>query len=479
MMGSHTGRCRFWWAVPAVLLLGSGPGGAAPPAGPPIPVREDTHLFRRILQANGFQPLHHGGELLDAPERTLFVVLGDTACLGINGEGWLREFLNEGGAVLIASDRVAPTGQVFAAIRSASGVALTSDVFLPPPHPGMLYRGRPDCPFLQPVGGRRLALLGDPTRNNDPPLQVVVSAPARLEPLKGGPASVVPVAILPRLLRGPEWLFAVGGDVGKGRILVLASPSVFSNEMIHSRADDPQPRQNAEFAARCVRWLAGGRRDRVLLFNEGVVQDDFTIPITLKNVPAPPLTEQQLVALADAGLHELEEQNAFNHGILQWLAEHNTPPQRLARWAVIALAVLALGYGVYRVGVKGRHKLDTNLPLLGAAVGGHIPQAVLLEQRAHTLHKTGNLWEVARELARQWFAAAGAEPAVAGAPGPRVKVRGAWWHRWGVGRRVRRLWRLAYAAAAVRVSAAGLERLRAELAELEEARAQGDLLLTN
>ena len=49
-------------------------------------------------------------------------------------------------------------------------------------------------------------------------------------------------------------LFAVGGTVGKGRVLVLADHSIFINRMIL-----PRETGNLEFAANCLHWLRGGR----------------------------------------------------------------------------------------------------------------------------------------------------------------------------------------------------------------------------
>jgi hypothetical protein len=475
MNGSHARRRGAWWIATAVLVLGPALVPAAPFRIPPtVPLREDTHLFRRILALNHLKPLEHFNELDGDPAHSLLVVFGDTQCLN-RGRDWLRTFVENGGAVLIASDQAA-SDAVKHEIRSISGVAITGE-FVDGPHEWS-YRGRRDCPIVQPARNVQPDLFADPLGQPNQPLLVATNSPSYLErPRFGTP--VPALAYLPaegRVLGQTFFVcFGVGGTLGEGRVLVFASKSIFSNELLAASRSDP--RKNAEFAARCVRWLKEGGRDRVLLVNEGVIQDDFSIPITLKDVPVPQPTEQQFVVMIDEGLAELEEQNAFNHGLIKWLAEHNVSTETLGRWALVALALIAVCYAVYRVGVKARHKHDPNLPLLGAAVGTHLPKALALEQRERTLHRSGNLWEVARELARQWFVAAGAEPVAAGASGPHVKVSGGWWRRWRVGRRVRRLWRLAYGSAAVRVSAGGLRRLRAELAALDGALQRGDVSL--
>ncbi len=61
---------------------------------------------------------------------------------------------------------------------------------------------------------------------------------------------------------------------------------------------------------------------------------------------------------------------------------------------------------------------------------------------------------------------------------PRVTVRGGWWQRQRIGRRVTRLWRLARGEAPILTSPAALNRWLRELEELKTALANGTIQLT-
>jgi hypothetical protein len=143
-------------------------------------------------------------------------------------------------------------------------------------------------------------------------------------------------------------------------------------------------------------------------------------------------------------------------------------------YAVILLSVLLVGFAGFRLLTRGRHRAEPAVLPLARAAALHVPTAPLLEQRHQALLRGGNVWEAARGVARQWFAAAGAP---AGEAVPHVVVEGGWWERWVMRRRVRRLWRLAYGPRPVRVSLRALRRLVGELEELSVALANGSLRL--
>src|SRR5437867_4437759 len=100
------------------------------------------HAFRHVLKkVNRLTPLKELGDLRDVrPEDTVVIVFGDLACLDQlaqdHGVG-LRQFVDRGGAVLIASDRMG--GQSF---REEFGVRITGlAVTLPPSRRPLLAPG--------------------------------------------------------------------------------------------------------------------------------------------------------------------------------------------------------------------------------------------------------------------------------------------------------------------------------------------------
>jgi hypothetical protein len=273
--------------------------------------------------------------------------------------------------------------------------------------------------------------------------------------------------------------FAVGGERGDGKVLVLADHSIFINEMML-----PTDNGNVEFTYNCIDWLRakpdGGKRHKVLFVEDGTVHTDLDVP--LKNVPIDPAElpgilyahRNELAAGVEQELARLENRNALNEGLLDFLSDLGLTEDRLERVAIIVLSALLVGLAGYWVMTRGRHRAEPSVLPLARAVALHVPTAPLLEQRHQALLRGGNVWEAARGLARQWFASAGAS---AGQTPPRVVAEGSWWERWLLRRRVRRLWQLAYDPRPVRVSLRALRRLFGELEDMSVALANGSLRL--
>jgi hypothetical protein len=247
---------------------------------------------------------------------------------------------------------------------------------------------------------------------------------------------------------------------------VLADHSLFINDMMLQ--DD---NGNIDFTYNCLDWLTGGAepRDRVLFVEEGDVQTAFDIP--LKEVPLPLPPVEALVPLADDALARMEREDAFNKLLLGLV-----PFETIWVALVLLLTGLLAGYGFYRLS-HARHRVDVWAPLLETVLARHAPAQTLMEQRHRALLGRGNLWEPARSLVRQWFEEVGAAPAGGAAAEPRLRVAGTWWRRWALGRKVRRLWRVAYGAAPVPVPPQEFARLLANLEEVKAALASGALAL--
>jgi hypothetical protein len=393
-----------------------------------------------------------------------------------------------------------------------------------PSDPGRVYGGSGYCPFVQPITdpsggsanvlstlaeligvGQRPALFRNP-HPDQPDLSVATNAPSRLElqgwlprtglyrlarlpacrdenvffnqtPRMNSPPSS-PQPNSPQIRRGRggrSWryeapLFAVGGNLGKGRILVLADHSIFINRMIL-----PRDNGNLEFAANCLHWLRGGvsslpeamkamnnargmreitgERDRLLCWDDGEVRTHFEVP--LKSVPITPPwgAEPAIVAAIDQALARAEEQNAFNRNLLEGLLDEGWTMRRLGKSALYLLTFAFLLLLGYRVVWRERYRIDLGVPRLARVVAQHEPKSSLLEQRRWAMLRAGNVWETAHQSARLCFQSAGIP--LTGTSPPRITTEGGWWRRWRVARRVGRLWELARGTAPARIQDEG------------------------
>ena len=521
--------------VPPCSALGlHAPGGLTPPSGPRKEPSYDrrTDAFRRLLFELGFKPLQSFGELEENPNESLFILLGNPQCLSSSphyfSEG-VRSFVAQGGAMLIATD-MKTDDEAGENLKKLAGVTVTGQTLVVRAMPQIgldtPYCNLPYCPFVEPVEdstilGAVAAFIGAGSkpdlfrRNPDQPhLKVATNAPSYLK-LSGGwlPLGIHKLARLPQVClheeigpsvttssgkypfvneEGP--LFAVGGSIGKGRVLVLADHSIFINRMIL-----PLDNRNLEFAANCLHWLRGGvstpmeglralnspeglqqiagQRNRVLFWDDGTIRNNFEVP--LKKVPMPPVfpSEPAIVAAIDKTIAKLEENDSFNHALLEQIDNLPGGRERLIRSAVYLLTFAALLLLAHRFLWRTRHRPELAVPSLSKALREHEPKGPLLDQRRRALLRSGNVWEVGHRLARECFASAGVVLTSASPPRA-VMSRGGRWQRWRVNRRIARLWRLARGDAPKPLSSAALKLRLRELDELKTALANGTIELT-
>jgi hypothetical protein len=431
--------------------------------------QEGTNAFRHILHQKKLQPIRDeltfdlvlSGAGQCAPSQTLLIVLGDTSILDGLLRGRLRTYIAEGGAALIATDRL--TGRE---LERAFGIGVSGTFVTVPPTSSSAYRGSAECPFVKVLARWHPSLMFqalDRIATNRPSYLVLTDQP-RLLPLAGYPEDSEP-ANVPDMSKRPVVrfmppLFAVGGQLTAGRVLVLADHSVFINDMMLKTDND-----NVAFATLCIDWLTeSGKRDRVLFVEEGTVQTSFEVP--LKELPPPPLPSlEQIEEAAEQILLEMEEQDAL-HRILY----DNVSGEGVLRSLLLMLSVGLLAYGMVRL-LRGRHRIEPHAPLLETSLARLAPETPLVDQRHRALLRDGNLWEPAREFARHCLAAVAA-PATTGAP-PALTVHGGWWRRWALRRRVLQLWQLAYDNRPRRISPQEFGRLVGQINRLKQAWAEG------
>jgi len=394
-------------------------------------------------------------QLSAQPENTLLIVLGKTDVLDSLPIS-LDEFLRRGGAALVATDRDADQE----ALRPL-GVSVIGKPVQIDPNSQYAWLGLADCIYVQsrdagqPVfkGLKKVATnVAGHLRLREAGLSIWAAFPNG-STVEGKPAP---------FLR--SFAFAAGGTWDKGRVLVLSDHSVFINGMLWQPDLD-----NLAFSYNCINWLTElGKRNRVLFIEEGNLQTRFDIP--LKEIPFPPA--EAVVRFANSVLRGLEEENRFNLLIHEAVGRINYRPFMRA---LLALSVLAIGViGLIWLSMA-KHHWEAGTPILESGLAQLVPSVPVVDQRHRMMLREGNFWEVARDMARQGLEPIFGAPVQAQPTLPEMRISGNWQRAWQLRRRVKRLWRLAYADAPRRMTAKQLTRLRAEIDMVKTAFANGSL----
>jgi hypothetical protein len=468
------GRCWFPFAALTWGLLLAFPSLAnAQPQLPPINP-QGTEAFRLILHRSRLKPVTHLKDLEEKnPQETLIILFGDLKPLKDIDEavGGLRRFLDNKGAILIASDRF-ENAQL---LREKFNV-VPSDTVVYNPNPKMAFGGKPSFPFVTRFPLRDHPLFQGVTR-------LATNAPSYLE--QRGPLEDLHV-----LAQFPEGctregrmglqgnpIFAVGNDAAEGRKLILAGHGVFMNDEMYNKPD------NINFTRNCIDWFTRSRdkkvyRPNVMLYVDGQLIKQFKVP--LRRLPGPPIPELELINRTILGL---ERENFFNKltlavagtgGSDNLNARMMIGRMRVLRWLGIVLGAIVLMY-LFRRLWWGRYHREIKAPLTASHLSGHVSNEVLLHQRQRGMLFEGNLWEAAREVARQCFAHYSERSLTFPPPKPQVVVRSSDRRR-RLGKQVARLWDLAYGQP-IPVQPARFRDILDEAEEVKEALASGDLVL--
>lgn len=337
-------RMARWWYIWAAVLVGASPVEAQLRARRPF--AEDYHRFRSILHAQGLQPLQALAELNESAQETLLIVLGGTNILAQTPGPGLREFIRDGGALLLATDRetVPLVGELFGAKVSGFQVAASA--------PGEYYRDLPDCPLIW-KGNELFPPFRD--LRPEPDKVIATNRPSYLTPATRGPN-------VPRLgsMAGAWYDHRWGGanavltfalvfqpDIRNPadgqRIVLLADHSIFINSMMLQRDNG-----NAWFTQNLVRWLTNdGGRKKVLFLDDGQVQK--RLKVTESEIPdlnAPPLQHLPIppMEVLNQLLATSQENDIFNRLILERFSMN-----QILSAAALWLSGGFLVYGFYRL----------------------------------------------------------------------------------------------------------------------------------
>jgi hypothetical protein len=469
----------------------------AAPAAAQIPF-DGSEVFRFALHMKGLKPLTQPGLALGKPNGTMIVIVGDTSQLATTIPSLqLREYVLQGGAVLIATDRNPQMLRFDRGWGDAFGITVTgqqlrgqqqncygNDVNRPFVWPHMLGRPvfDPQSPYLLFEGllkaDNRAVATDKPSEmrvGNPPPLEFTVDALADYAPgtqyLRGG-------AVFDRT-------FAVSLQSQRkqfGRLLVFANGSVFANGMMGFRKDDNAEKGfsfdngNWELANRTIDWLKrtenDGERSQCLFIENGKIIDQFAIPIPPK--PKPPIPELPPEVMANLVLtymnpliDEAQKKNFFNRVIEGWLGF-----PRLLRWFIILMTILFL-FTCLRWMIRGRSKIDPRTTMTPNAQAGLLPRGGVVTQRTAAQIEVGNLYEAASRRVRDRFDVLGARP---GADGhmPAVLIAGDV-PDWPILRRtVEWLWTIGYGGQPVNIPTGDWDRMNSLLERVMVRASRGD-----
>lgn len=425
-------------AVLALVGLLALPSRAQPPAErrEPIPTLPATgsEAFRGLFRFHKVEPVRPGG-LAEADYADLIVVvLGrvrPAAPGAIDPAPYTQRALRNGGAVLIATEEPGSLSRLF---PDQPNVQITGESVLSPEDRGA-YADLPHCPFVvprlpgdfdklmwqvtapDPEWGLFLGI--DRLATNVPGALRVTSESRHTRGRLAGypPGSRINRRGRPEPTLPPDRLFAVGGS-GRAdlpfRSLVLADPSVFSNQMMAPPPDMP-PNQNVAFADRVVQWLRGPTdRSKCLFIENGIPRTDFDVVRYEALQEMPPLPVPPMPDPLDPELQR-KVTDAINRGIANWqdddrpneiVAGTDSRFNRVLRFLASVAAVVLLVLLVRRVW-RGRHEPDVPpIPTDTGRVAGTAPPGSLARRREEIL-QAGDFGGVVREYLQELFASRG------------------------------------------------------------------------
>jgi hypothetical protein len=347
-----------------------------------------------------------------------------------------------------------------------------------PPNSELAYRGKEEeCPLVDPIPNDDIPIFRNLTTVATNRPAYFINLRSELKTLAVFPGDCwIDIKIgkqsakstLKDALRFVPACFAAGGDVGKGRVLVLSDHSVFINEMMIQTDND-----NFDFAYNCIDWLqrsgSDGKQTRtqVLFLDEGEIVTNFDVPVTDVPLPSMEIINRMLVKMG--------QENLFNRMIL---GPNDKNFGDILRVIIVALTTALAGFGCYRF-LQARHGIEPKEPLFSAKAAQATPDAVLTMQRHMAMVKADNFWEAAHHMARDWFLANAPdllpEPAKTSARRSVLElfwVDEGWWRRRALKKKIQAVWEVA-AGPPRRLSASEFAHFVTQFEEIKAAVAKG------
>lgn len=255
-------------------------------------------------------------EALQSPRATMIMCVGP---VGLLEEVDLFEFVQKGGALIIATEQPATPGVESLLWKTLGTVPTGNEVYsASPENPEHAYQTQEICPRIQATGNNKHPWFFRDNQESKP----ATNRPTAFR--KGHPAVQMGEfcgAVIPNQ---PKYITATT-DVGNGRIGLLGDASIFTNLML-------QAPDNINFALNVTEWAREGKnqtRSRLLLIVDGAaVPRPFTPPLILPPLPMPnPETlldklyqgAEGLVQGVEKGLDDMDNRDALNQSAQQMI----------------------------------------------------------------------------------------------------------------------------------------------------------------
>lgn len=497
---------------------------------------EGTEGFRALLASRGLKPIEDPAEALQDPKHTLVIAFRGANRFGNSypdqigklGFDPKREFVDQGGALFFASDQSMGLGgsgwnrsfgfQITGSILSSAEVG-----------PDLCYKRNPQCPFVRGIDNSVPDLFQPSKLGKRRPLdevaeslrRVATNRPSYLLPAGDKLDDLARFEQAYRVEAVPGWRpLNLGRQYGArfaqarryeggGRFLVLADHSVFINSMLlpsaqfaRDAATGDSANDNLAFASNCLDWLVTGpegvTRNRVLFLEDGKIWTKNDYDLALQAVPSfkdDPLGFLKLAGSMLLNNHEQVEEILSNverdkyisdlergdgkevkplgRQLNDWITENLFEKFEIVRAVIVLGMVVLLGYGIISL-IKSRFSYSRKTPRLSLALDRVKPRAGLLEMRLRGGVGRGQYYEIARDRAREMFAALDLTPAE-GSPPPAITVNAGWRLRVVAERQFREIWTVAFGIEATPVTLRKWEQWHRQLDQIQSMIRRGQI----
>lgn len=424
---------------------------------------EGMEYFRHKLHEAGLQPLSSWNDVLDNPQRTVIVLVGDRSVQQFLNES-ARTAVQNGAAILIATDQM--TGPNLANMFNIHITGDKVDANREDCFRGKSGQGKPFHPFVRPLKAWRgleedspkqmfsqLDGAGDGALATNLPsiLRITGKRFPAPEPLAGYPFSAWRGKNENDKLTPENDLFAAGGFYVRGRYLVLADHSIFLNQMLLATSDGTDLlNSNLSFTIDCIDWLKTPNRTRCLFVEDGNIKTDFELKFPDRKDSDLERILKLLMFLEANGngnriVEKAEEADLFNAIIGNYF-----PAREIIRVVLIALITLSI-LSVFWFTIRNRTTTDPARTLVTPELAAMIPKGDVLRQRFDSLNEVDNVYEAARQLVRDFLCGLNAEPDANGLP-PKLLVEDGYEDEAGLRHKLGRLWRIAFDSEPVKVA---------------------------
>lgn len=290
-------------------------------------------LFQMLFEQNGLRPIQDQEAAFAEPARTVIVAIGDTRLFRDTNR--MQQFLNSGGAVLLASDRKISFGRFFDVF---DGPVLSN-------RDADIYQGHRDCIRVRDIDQSHPLSKGVD--------ELVLNRSGWiLESLALNPDAWHAIAKLPATTsqlsnRGKT----VVGTMTSQDFIVVADHSLFTNGMMWHG-------DNAVFAINVGSALCKGGRDQVLFLVDDAASPSYLLGPLANELPLPMpqpdiepnLDVQEMFDVANKVVAAVEDSDSFNELLVG-------RPRRMAgpyyrRALLFALSGALIAYAAYRLGSK-------------------------------------------------------------------------------------------------------------------------------